>query len=235
MFWPEMPDLRVLYVNQEGQVSGAERSLLALLGGVERKVKPMVACPEGALTDELRKAGIETEPIGGTVASFRLHPLHTTRGLVEIARSAIQVRRLVRRLAPDLVHANTTRAALLALLARDRHGPPVVAHIRDWTPEGRFPDFVLATIARRADAIVANSTYVAERFRGRPGTPPVRVIHNPVDLQRFDPARADGPSVRRELGISESTIVLAVVAQVAPLKGQDDAIRTLADLVAARA
>lgn len=225
-----MPDLRVLYINQAAQVSGAERSLMALLDGLRGKVKPVVACPEGELADELHAAGVETAAIGGTAASFKLHPLHTVHGLFEIGRSSIQVRRLVKRLAPDLVHANTTRAALLALLARDRSGPPVVAHIRDWTPEGRFPDFVLATIERRADAIVANSAYVADRFPGSRLRRPVQVIHNPVDLSQFDLTKANGSAVRRELGIPATAVVLSIVGQLAPLKGQDDAIRITADL-----
>jgi L-malate glycosyltransferase len=226
-----MPDLRVLYVNQAAQASGAERSLLALIEGLEGKVSPMVACPEGELSAELRALGIEAIPIRGTEASFRLHPLHTSRGLLEMLQSSLQVRRIVKRLSPDLVHANTTRAALLALLARDRSGPPVVAHIRDWAPEGGIPDLVLSLIARRADAVVANSAYVADRFGDRSGRRPVRVVHNPIDLGRFDP-REDGGPVRAELGIPEDSVVLTLVAQISPIKGQDDAIRILADLTA---
>src|SRR4051794_16093282 len=185
-----MADLRVLYVNQTAQVSGAERSLLTLIGGLKGgQVEPVVACPEGELSAEVRALGIESIPIRGTQASFRLHPLHTSRGLLEMAQCSLQVRRIVKQVSPDLVHANTTRAALLALLARDRSGPPTVAHIRDLAPPGRMADLVLSLVARRADVIVANSAYVADRFveeRGR-----VRVIHNPIDLDRFDPMQAD--------------------------------------------
>lgn len=223
--------MRVLYVNQTAQVSGAERSLLALLKGLEGEVEPLVACPDGELADLVREVGIEHRPIAGTQASFRLHPLHTTRGVLDIARSAAGLRRLVAAVRPGVVHANTTRAALLALLGRDRSGPPVLAHIRDWTPEGRFSRFVHGMIARRAQAIVANSAYVAAQFDGLPLRAPVRVIHNPVDLRRFDPSVADGSRVRAELGLpAAAAAVLAVVAQLTPWKGQDDAIRALAEL-----
>lgn len=226
-----MADLRVLYVNQTAQVSGAERSLLTLIAGLDGEVDPIIACPEGELSAEARALGIEPIPIRGTKASFRLHPLHTSRGLLEITQCALQVRRIVKRVSPDIVHANTTRAALLALLARSRSAPPVVAHIRDLAPEGRLADLVLSLVARRADAIVANSTFVADRFgeaRGR-----VRVIYNPIDLERFDPSRADGRAVRAELGLSEDTVVLTVVAHISPIKGQDEAIVVLGDLIAA--
>jgi L-malate glycosyltransferase len=224
--------MRALYVNQTAQVSGAELSLLTLLRGLDGAVEPLVACPRGELGALLGGIGIEPEPIAGTRASFRLHPRHTSRGLIEIGHSTLQVRCIVARLAPDLVHANSTRASLLALLTRKRSGPPVIAHIRDQAPDGRFPRAVLGTIARRADAVVATSHYVARQFDGLPLRGPVRVVYDPVEIERFDCARADGRAVRRELGISEDAIVLSVVGQLAPLKGQDDAIRALASLAA---
>lgn len=227
-----MPDLRVLYVNQTAQMSGAERSLLTLIRGLEGTVSPVVACPEGELSEELRASRVDRRAIQGTTASFRLHPLYTGRGLAEIARSSLQLRRIVRRSAPDLVHANTTRAALLALSACGRSGPPLVAHIRDWAPEGGLPDLVLSLIARRADAIVANSAFVADRFGDRRARSTLRVIHNPIDLERFDLGTADGRAVRAELGLSKDTVVLTVVAHISPVKGQDEAIGVVADLVA---
>lgn len=222
--------MRVLYVNQTSQVSGAERSLLSLLAGIREQVEPVVACPDGELAAAVESAGLWREPIVGTQASFRLHPLHTSRGLLEIGRSALGVRRLASRLQPDIVHANTTRAGLLALLGRRRSGPPVLVHIRDWFPDGRFPRAVHGLIARRADAIVANSAYVAAQFDDLSPRHPVRVVHNPVELDRFDPAAADGAAVRRELGLAGDVVVLSVVAQLTPWKGQDDAIRALAKL-----
>jgi glycosyltransferase involved in cell wall biosynthesis len=221
--------MRVLYVNQTADVSGAERSLLALIAGLEGEVEPLLACPDGTLAELAAEAGIEREPILGTQASFRLHPLHTSRGLAEIGHSALQVRSLARRRAPDLIHANTTRAALLALLARGPR-PPVLAHIRDWAPEGRFSRLVLGVVARRADLVVANSAYIARQFDDLTLRRPVEVVHNPVDLVKFDPAQADRAAARREFDLDEGTVALAVVAQLTPWKGQDDAIRALAEL-----
>jgi glycosyltransferase involved in cell wall biosynthesis len=221
--------MRVLYVNQTAQVSGAERSLLALLDGLGGEVEPLVASPEGELSAAVKERGIAWRPIHGTGASFRLHPVHTSRGLAEICYSAVQVRRLVAAAKPDLIHANTTRAALLAVLARHPL-PPVVAHIRDWTSGGRFSRAVLDLVGRRADLVVANSAFVAREFDGLRLRRPVRVVHNPVDLARFDPAKVDGAEVRGELELPEGAVTMAVVAQLTPWKGQDDAIRALAAL-----
>jgi len=221
--------MRVLYVNQTGQVSGAERSLLSLIDGLGSRVEPLVACPEGELAVALRERGVSRLAIRGTEASFRLHPVHTARGVVDIGASSLQVRRLAAHCRPDVVHANTTRAALLALLAR-RSRPPVIAHIRDWVPEGRVSGLVFGLIARRADLVAANSSYIAEQFGDLPLRRPAEVVHNPVDLSRFDPARTDREAVRAELGIEAGAVALSVMAQLTPWKGQDDAIRIVAGL-----
>lgn len=220
--------MRVLYVNQTAVVSGAERSLLDIVTGLGDAVEPIVACPPGELADAVLAVGIRHLPIVGTLASFRFHPLHTSRGLAEIGRSAGEVRRLAAETEADLIHANTTRAALLAILRR-RRTPPILAHVRDWTPDGHVPRIVNGVLARGADLVVANSQYVADQFEGLKARQPVRALHDPVDISAFDPG-ADGAPVRRELGISRETVVLAVVAQLTPWKAQDDAIRTLAAL-----
>lgn len=220
--------MRILFVNQTAAVSGAERSLLALIDALEGSVDRVLACPRGELAEAAAGLGVRVEPLAGTAVSFRPHPVHTTRGLLDIARSAYQLRSLERRLRPAVVHANTTRAALLALAPGPR--PPILAHIRDWIPDGRLPRLVHEVVGRRADLVVANSAYVARQFEGIPLRRPVRVVHNPVDLGPFDPGRADGPGCRRRLGIDAAVPVLTMVAQITPWKAQDDAIRALAAL-----
>jgi glycosyltransferase involved in cell wall biosynthesis len=224
--------VRVLYVNQTAQVSGAERSLLDILDNLGDAVDPFVACPAGQLADEILARGIQWFPIRGTSASFRLHPLHTTRGLLDIGRSALQVRGLAAALEVDLIHANTTRAALLAILARRRR-PPIVSHIRDWIPGGRLSPRVLELVGRRSDVVVAVSAFVERQFDGLRTRRPVRVVHDPVDLAEFEPDNFDPGEARRLLDLPAAPVTLTVLAQITPWKGQDDAIRALASLVAA--
>jgi len=53
--------MRVLYVNQTAQVSGAERSLLDILDNLGGAVDPFVACPPGQLADEIVARGSRFE------------------------------------------------------------------------------------------------------------------------------------------------------------------------------
>jgi glycosyltransferase involved in cell wall biosynthesis len=57
----------------------------------------------------------------------------------------------------------------------------------------------------------------------------VEVVYNPVDLERFDPARIDRAGARAGLGeLAARRLLLGVVAQLSPWKGQDTAIEALA-------
>lgn len=221
--------LRVLVVNQTAATSGAEHSLLTLLAALDpAEVQVTVASPVGLLSERVVALGIPHVPIAGTEASFRLNLKTTTPELVDLARSAFQVAGAARRTGADVVHANTTRAGLIAIAARAFGAPAPLVHVRDWTPPSRAGDAVLGVVARAAGSIVANSRYVADQFDRVGAAASVEVIHNPVDLARFDPASQDRAAARLRLGLPADAPVAGVVGQLTPWKGQDDAVRALA-------
>jgi glycosyltransferase involved in cell wall biosynthesis len=212
--------MRILYVNQTATVSGAERSLLDLHGALPGDVDPVLACPPGPLADRAAALGVPWRRIPATDASFRLHPRHTTRALLELSAQAAAVRSVARATRAQLVHANTTRAAISAVAARRIGGPPVVAHIRDWVPPGRAATMTLGFVAGGAALTLANSRFAAGQLAG--GT--VRVVHNPVDDRAFAPGLVDRVQARRRLGLADQDEVLAVIAQLTPWKGQAEAV-----------
>lgn len=220
--------LRVLIVNQTAAMSGGEHSLLTLLAALDaQEVRVAVASPVGVLSKRTTALGKRHVPIAGTEASFRLDVRTTPRELASLACSAFQVARAARRLRVDVVHANTTRAGLIAIVARGLGAPAPLVHVRDWTPPGRAADAVVQVVARGAAEIVANSRHVANQFDRRPRTG-VQVIPNPVDLARFDPARHERSAARAGLGIADGIPLVGVIGQLTPWKGQDDAVRALA-------
>ena len=114
------------------------------------------------------------------------------------------------------------------MLARPR--APIVVHCRDVLPDGRAGRLVRRVLLGGADRVVAISRHVATALAG-PGWSGrgVEVVDNPVDLERFDPARIDRAAARSGLGLGPEPI-LSVIAQITPWKGQDLAIRMLAEL-----
>jgi glycosyltransferase involved in cell wall biosynthesis len=219
--------VKVLYVNHTAEVSGAERSLLSLLAALDGAVERRVATPPGRLSAEVETLGVPTSTIAGTAGSLRLHPLHTPRALAEMSVAALQVRRTARRWHADVVHANSIRTGIVLGLGRLSPAATVV-HVRDCLPPGPVTNATMRLIADTATVIVANSHYTARAVSAAvPGTH-IEVVHNAVDLERWDPARINRAQARAALGgAGERPVLLGVVAQLSPWKGQDTAIEAL--------
>jgi glycosyltransferase involved in cell wall biosynthesis len=218
--------MRVLYVNHTGVVSGGERSLLNLLDALPAEVDALVASPRGGLHEAVEAMGLATATITGTAGSLRLHPLHTPQAVGELARAALQVSRAARRHRADLVHANSIRAGIVVGLARVPAAK--VVHVRDCLPPSLLSTATMRLIAATATTVVANSDYTASSIRALAPSARVEVVHNAVDLARWDPARIDRARARAALGdAGRRSVLLGVVAQLSPWKGQDTAIEAL--------
>jgi glycosyltransferase involved in cell wall biosynthesis len=219
--------VKVLYVNHTAEISGAERSLLSLLAALPDAVQPRVGTPRGQLSAAVEELGIPTVRVAGTAGSLKLHPLHTARALAELSAAAWQVRQAARRDRFDLVHANSIRAGIVLGLARLAPTATVV-HVRDCLPPGRVASATQRLIAATATTVVANSRYTARAVQAVAPDARLEVVHNPVDLARWDPARIDRAGARGRLGdAGERRLLLGVVAQLSPWKGQDTAIEAL--------
>jgi L-malate glycosyltransferase len=228
--------MRVLYVNHTAEVSGAERSLLDLLSTLPGTIEPRVAAPAGRLTQEVARLGIPVTTIAGTAGSLRLHPLHTPRALAEMSLAAAQVHRAARRHRVDVVHANSIRAGIVLALARlsptATMPAATIAHVRDCLPPGAVATTTLRVVGSGATTVLANSHYTARSVLAAAPKTDVEVVHNPVDLARWDPGRIERERVRDGLGESfgeagGQKLLLGVVAQLSPWKGQDTAIEAL--------
>ena len=223
--------MNVLCVNHTGSVSGAERSLLDLLSGLPENVTVRLACPPtGPLAGAARRLGVSVDEIPGTDGSLKLHPRETPLAVGRMSVAGVLAARYARRMGADVIHANSIRAGLVTVLASQMSGIPTVVHLRDRLPRSRVADASLKLIAGGAQVVVANSEYTAEGLRAVSGRGRLRVVHNPVDLDRFDPARIDRASARSRLGVSHETFLLGVVGQITPWKGQREVIEAVRSL-----
>jgi L-malate glycosyltransferase len=222
--------VRVLYVNHTAEMSGGERSLLYLLSVLSTTVTASVVCPAGPLTLAVRQLGLPVSNIPAIKGSLRLHPWHTPRSLVAVTDAALTIRRRALATGVDLFHANSIRAGLAAALASRLGGPPAIVDIRDCLPATQLATITRKFLGEYATAVFANSSYTAANFAGKGCHAAVKVIHNAIDLRRFDATRIDRDKARDRLGLDRSTSVLGLVAQITPWKGQEEAIRALATI-----
>jgi L-malate glycosyltransferase len=222
--------MRVLYVNHTAMVGGGEHSLVELLSGLPDGVSPTLACPEGDLAQVARRLGTPVTTIPEATPSLRLDLIQTPRGLANLGRAAIAVRRAARRAHADLVHANSIRAGLIAAPFSRLGRSPLVVHVRDCLPSGAAAELTRRLIGAEAALVLANSRYTAASFAPNGSRATVRTVYNSVDLAVFDPALVDRAEARALVGLEPGAATLGVVAQITPWKAQDDAIRILAAL-----
>jgi glycosyltransferase involved in cell wall biosynthesis len=223
--------MRILFANHTGAWSGAEVSLLRLIAGLRGSHAVSVACPgEGPLADAVREAGVDLVPLPAVDASLRIHPLQTPVGAWQIASGGWALTGAARRVAPDVIHANTIRAGLMAAIARHRGAGPVVVRAHEHLPANLVGRSVLGVLSRSAEAVVANSDYTAARLDEVRGRPFALRVYNSIDHDRFDPHTVRPAGLRDRLGVGREANLLGHVAQITPWKGQDVSIRALAQL-----
>ena len=219
--------MRILFVNHTGAASGAENAMIRLLHALPAEHPRAVACPpDGPLKARLVGLGFEQHDLPGTDVSFKLHPIETPNALLALLRSARSLGRTARAFGADLIHANSTRAGLIAVLARMFGGPPVVVQCHDHMPRNRTGELVRSVLARGARGVVGVTERTAEEFNRGLARPVARAVYISIDQQRFSSDTEPAP-IRAELGLPDRAPLLIQVAQITPWKGQDTAIRAL--------
>jgi glycosyltransferase involved in cell wall biosynthesis len=220
--------MKVLYVSHTGALGGAEACLLDLLTQLPEPLEAVLASPTGPLSRQAATQGIRVQPLPAVTGGFRLGVRQTPATLGQIVRAALSLRGIMRRERPALVHANTTRAGLVCAAAGTARLAPMIVHCHDVLPDSRAGRIVMATLARNADLILVISEHVRSPWDG--SNVPVEVIYNPLDVARFDPDRMSRAQARATLGLDPDDMLLGVVAQLTPWKGQDTAIQAVATL-----
>ena len=228
--------MKVLFYNHTGQVSGAERMLLMILAGLDQSdLDPLVICPEqGPLLEMVTNLGIPVESVSALEARFTWRVDRLLRYLESFLLVIKQLRRKVLSTKPDLIHANSIRAGLVATAATLGMGTRVVWHLHDLLPRHPLSTGVrtFAFLCTRA-RMIAVSMAVKENFAGAIFglKSRITVILNAIELGRFQPNQIARQQVRNELSLGENQPVIGVVGQLTPRKGQLELIRAFAKVV----
>jgi glycosyltransferase involved in cell wall biosynthesis len=168
-----------------------ERGFDVIVGG---DVEPSLAA------SELPAAGID-------VRRAPAHPRRQVRGLVS---HVAWIRRLVRELRPDIVHAHWFPGfAFFAVLAR---ASPLVAMAwgSDVFRASRRQELANRFTARRADLVMTDSGALLARLAELGAAPDRTLLVNwGVDLDRFSPALGDRGALRERLGLGPGPVILS--------------------------
>lgn len=195
----------------------------------------------------LREEGLDVEvawaedgPLRASYAQagVPLHPMPSRTDRLSTARRLQQTvdawERLVRTSSADIVLVNTLHS-FPAVIGAEKARRPSVWVVRESEPWDTYFDFLPLSIAReavRAYGLPAHAVFVAESTRANwkifEACRPSKVIHNALDLRRFERWReADRQALRRMQGWAENSVVLLAPGTLCERKGQVDAVKAL--------
>ncbi|MEO1236121.1 MAG: glycosyltransferase family 4 protein [Planctomycetota bacterium] len=212
--------------------------------------------PEGSLLDEARASGATLHKIKPMVRE--VSPFNDWRCRAEL-------RQLVHRLNPDIVHSHSSKAGILARLAAWSRKPgEVVKGVNmpgeSWHPRASRPHVVHTVhglpfhdrqsklihnlyvrlekyAAKRCDHLIAITPAMVEAFveKGIAPAEKFTVIPSGIDVAAFTPRPERRDAVRERLGIPAAAKVVGHVGRLDPLKGHADLLDVLPRLQSAQA
>ena len=183
--------MKIVSYNHTGKVSGAERLLLnalTRLDGVE--FERIMVCPaDGPLAGLAAEAGMPVNTVPNLEGRFTWRP----GALLRYGKSFLEVikdfREKIIELNPDLIHANSIRAGLVATGATLGLKMKVVWHLHDLLPRHPLSSAirVVAALSKRS-RMIAVSQAVRKNFGGQLSlflNNRITVILNAIDLKSF--------------------------------------------------
>lgn len=154
----------------------------------------------GTIVDDFRQAGIP------------LHQLGIRRGVPD-PRAILRLRNIIRNFRPDIVHSHMVHANLLARITRLVCPMPVLISTAHNMTEGRrWTEIAYRVTDSIGDLTTIICNAAAERYV-RVGSVPserLKVVVNGLPVEQFRPDVNSRAQIRRQLGIREEFVWLAV-------------------------
>ena len=227
---------RILFVDQSGNLGGAEWCLFDIVRGWSGDAT-VALFESGAFAGKLREQGVRIEVIGVTAKVKKQGGLLAWITAIPTAWQVI--RALIKLLRThDLLYANTAKALVLGALAARLTGKPLIYHLHDIVDADHFSkaNRTLLTSAGRwgARAVIANSLASADAWKkAGGGNAPVHVIPNGFDPEPFAalPTREEARALH---GMPPGPL-LVMVGRLAEWKGQHvllEALRSCPGVIA---
>jgi glycosyltransferase involved in cell wall biosynthesis len=216
--WPGHP-IPITLAITDLDVGGAERALVALATGLDRRRwQPSVAClgPEGALVEPLLAAGIEMVCLDVS----RRHPLRAIRRLAGAFR----------RLRPELVQSFLFHANVASRLAAPTAGRPWVVGGHRVAEREKSWHLTLDRLTSRlavGSVCVSGGVLRFTRDVGRIAPDRLTVIPNGVDPRPFDLAV---PADRAALGVPPGASLALFVGRLDMQKGLPILLKAAAEV-----
>jgi glycosyltransferase involved in cell wall biosynthesis len=246
--------MKLAFLSALGEMGGAERSLYDVLASL-RAARPdwelsLIVPSAGTLAERAARLGVSVSVVefpgglarlgdagAGGPAGRRVGRARLLLNLATAAPGVVfylrRLRRELRRIAPDVLHANGLKPQMLSALSQTRGRPPVVWHVHDYVSARPLVARLIKRCAPRCARAVVNSRSVAADLRAVCGVElKTHLLYNAVDLDNFSPAgsRLDLDSLSGLPPAEPGTVRVGLLATMARWKGHETFLKSLSML-----
>jgi glycosyltransferase involved in cell wall biosynthesis len=230
--------MRVTHVITRLVIGGAQENTVATVLGLRDKpgVDPLLVSgptrgPEGTL-----EPAFATCPQLLTIVPSLVRPVHPLKDGLAL----IELRKVLRRQSPQIVHTHSGKAGVLGRIAARQLKVPVIIHHIHGPSFGPFQGALANWIFTAAERYAARATThfvcsaqaMTRRYLdagiGRPEM--YTRVFSGFRIEPFVAATND-LDLRRKLGLTPEHFVIGKIARLAPLKGHEDLLRALGGLL----
>ncbi|WP_258167917.1 glycosyltransferase family 4 protein [Paraburkholderia sp. BL21I4N1] len=236
----------MLFVDQSGQLGGAEFALLQLAGHCAASSE-VVLLSDGPFRTRLEALGARVQVINDARVSGIARQASGWNCLRVLPGMIRQIRAIAARAREfDVLFLNTQKALVLGVLGKPLHRKPVIWYQHDILTRNHFGRVQLSVVkwlVRFAvDQVVVNSQASARSLAALTGiaADSVPVIYNGIDAAAFSHVEgaegaegaggADIGALRRRLGLPADAWLAGLFGRLAPWKGQHVALDAIARL-----
>jgi glycosyltransferase involved in cell wall biosynthesis len=243
--------MRIAFLSASGQMGGAERSLYDIMASL-REAEPdwdlsLIVAEDGALSAKATALGVRVKALPLPQSLARLGDAgaggpagrRVNRGVLilkllfaapGVGLYVKRLRRELREMAPDVVHANGFKMHVLGVWARPSESAAIVWHVHDYVSRRPLMARLLRRYASRCVAAVVNSRSVGEDLRSVCGAElNIHPLYNAVDLKTFAPEgeRLDLDNLSGLPPAAPGTVRVGLLATMARWKGHETFLQSL--------
>lgn len=215
----------ILQVLPKLDAGGAERVAVEIAQAVRLAGhRSIIAAEDGHLSSSAARAGVEL-----------IHLNLSTKNPLKIWRNTKKLRSIIKENRIDLIHAHSRAPAWSAYRAAKKANIPFVTTYHGTYGESTRLKKRYNQIMAAGDRVVAVSQFIADLIKSRYKIDPEKIIiiHNGVDLKKFDPAAVRGDRAVRlakEWRIENGQPAILLPARLTGWKGQRLFIQALAKM-----
>jgi glycosyltransferase involved in cell wall biosynthesis len=231
------PAMRIVHVITRLILGGAQENTLLTCEGLADRghevtlITGPTTGPEGQLVDRAMSGGYEVIECPSLVRA--IHPLKDWRAYW-------QLKGLIRRLAPEIVHSHSSKAGILARRAAWAVGGCKTVHtihgLAFGPEQAAWKNHLVIAAERRAarhtDAFisVADAMTAKALAAGIGRAEQFRTIYSGIDVEPFVTPAEQAPQLRAQLGIAPGEVLVTQVARLAKRKGHEFLLDTAEQL-----